>query len=513
MRTSAFTTFLLPFALGAFGCQQSGGRAEISTTKQALVENGDDHDDDRVEDHDDEWDDDDDERACARGRNPTANSDPTGVISTFSTTGPINRCPDVNPFFRKMGTNGRTCVSCHKQNQGFSISAARIQRIFNRTHGRDPLFRLVDGANRPDADVSTEDARAEAYSLLLSRGLIRVALPLPNNPEFTITAVEDPYGYTNVSGAVDGSGVYSFYRRPLPSTGLSFLIDPLHHVMWDGRETFIPADPTNPASAPGRRSVFDALKHQGLDATLGHAQADPSTLDQVEFQNTIGAALAGFQQSLFTGQKNSQGIGSVTAQGGLGGPEFLSTQVVVNQPQLPWNLYSSWETVKNKYRLAVFRGQQIFNNPITRVDPNAAAFRCINCHDATNVGNRVVGNQFPNINISDLDLRDATVTDPAQAPLVNTAEAKYLPTYTVVRQTDGATLHLTDLGRAMVTGKAADLGAFKVPALRGLAARAPYFHNGSRSTLTDVIKFYKARFGLVLTDDQIGDLAAFLGAL
>ena len=69
------------------------------------------------------------------------------------------------------------------------------------------------------------------------------------------------------------------------------------------------------------------------------------------------------------------------------------------------------------------------------------------------------------------------------------------------------------LSRAMVSGKCADIGKVKGPILRGLAARAPYFHNGSAATLNDVIEFYDQRFSIGLTAQQKSDLIAFLNSL
>src|SRR6185295_10526524 len=83
-------------------------------------------------------------------RNPSLDNDPTGVLGTFSTTGSIETRPAKNPFFRDLGTNGRTCNSCHKQDQGWSVSPAQIQATFNDTNGNDPIFRLVDGSNSPE---------------------------------------------------------------------------------------------------------------------------------------------------------------------------------------------------------------------------------------------------------------------------------------------------------------------------------------------------------------------------
>jgi len=65
----------------------------------------------------------------------------------------------------------------------------------------------------------------------------------------------------------------------------------------------------------------------------------------------------------------------------------------------------------------------------------------------------------------------------------------------------------------MITGKWADVGKFKGPVLRGLAARAPYFHNGSAQTLEDIVDFYDTRFQIGFTAQEKSDLAAFLNAL
>jgi cytochrome c peroxidase len=72
---------------------------------------------------------------------------------------------------------------------------------------------------------------------------------------------------------------------------------------------------------------------------------------------------------------------------------------------------------------------------------------------------------------------------------------------------------VTDLGRAIISGKCKDIGRFKGPILRGLAARAPYFHNGSAQTLSDVVNFYDQRFGIGLSHRDKADLVNFLKTL
>ncbi|MEO6577216.1 MAG: hypothetical protein ABIP89_25430, partial [Polyangiaceae bacterium] len=70
-----------------------------------------------------------------------------------------------------------------------------------------------------------------------------------------------------------------------------------------------------------------------------------------------------------------------------------------------------------------------------------------------------------------------------------------------------------DPGRALISGQWRDIGRFKVPGLRGLAARAPYFHNGSAATLAEVVEVYNTRFNMNLTAGEKSDLVAFLQTL
>src|SRR5207244_13000130 len=98
-----------------------------------------------------------------------------------------------NPFFQSLGTNGRSCFTCHKPDQGWSVTPGEIRDRFEDSRGRDPIFRTNDGSNCEGADISTPGHRPRAFSLLLTKGLIRVNLPVPANSEFTITDVDDPY--------------------------------------------------------------------------------------------------------------------------------------------------------------------------------------------------------------------------------------------------------------------------------------------------------------------------------
>ena len=82
-----------------------------------------------------------------------------------------------------------------------------------------------------------------------------------------------------------------------------------------------------------------------------------------------------------------------------------------------------------------------------------------------------------------------------------------------------------DLGRgALVNGVEPLQHAFKTPSLRNVSRRAPFMHDGSVATLTEVIHHYDGGFEkrpslsadifkLALSDQEVNDLVAFMKAL
>jgi len=418
---------------------------------------------------------------------------PSGLARTFSTAGHIDTD---NPFFQSLGTNGRACVTCHQPSTGWTVTPAQIRRRFERTGGLDPIFRTNDGSNSPFADVSTVQARRNAYSMLLNKGLIRVGIGIPAGAEFTLEAADDPYGFAS-------AGELSLFRRPLPSTNLVFLST----VMLDGRETF-----------PGQSITFD-LMHQANTATEGHAQASvPLSTEQRE-------RIVAFETALFTAQIYDAAAGDLIARRARGGPKALSEQefyIGINDPLglnptgIPFtpvvftdfeawtNLQSDHDDGRNSARAAIARGEQLFNSkPIAiegvkglndELSLETIPGTCGTCHDSPNVGNHSVSAPL------DIGLSDASRRTPD------------MPLYKLKNKTTGDFVWTTDPGRALVTGKWKDIGRFKGPILRGLAARAPYFHNGSASTLADVVNFYNTRFNIGFTEAEVADLVAFLRA-
>jgi cytochrome c peroxidase len=119
---------------------------------------------------------------------------------------------------------------------------------------------------------------------------------------------------------------------------------------------------------------------------------------------------------------------------------------------------------------------------------------CSTCHSSPNIGHRS-RDLLLNIGTSDAVRRSPD-----------------MPLYTLSCPGND-TRQTMDPGLAMSTGKCADIGKFKVPILRGLAARAPYFHDGQAADLNAVIDFYCFRFGFCVSAQDRADLIAFLNSL
>jgi hypothetical protein len=327
--------------------------------------------------------------------------------------------------------------------------------------------------------------------------LIRVSLPVPANAEFELIAIDDPYQCASPSDL-------ALFRRPLPSTNLRFL----SAVMWDGRES------------PNARSLHDNLLAQANGATRGHAQAFKD-LDQAQLESIVR-----FEMALSTAQIADNVAGILTSQGGKGGASQLSREefyIGINDPlglnpagaafdPNAFQLFTGWSELRStthdrttEARLSIARGERLFNSfPIAiqgvaglndELGVNTIPGTCTTCHDSPNIGNHSVAAPL------NIGLVDETERTPD------------MPLYTLRCMNSGVEYKVTDPGRALVTGKCKDIGKFKGPILRGLASRAPYFHNGAAATLRDAVEFYERRFKLGLSEQQKRDLVAFLQSL
>ena len=406
-----------------------------------------------------------------------------------------------NPFAQALGSNGRSCASCHVESDAWTSTPPNLQKRFSNTAGEDPIFASVDGTNCPSLPIATPEEHRSASSLLLSKGLIRISLMPPARAQFAVTDVVNPYGCTSTS-------VVSVYRRIPTTANLIFLST----VMWDGRESLtgssIPAD----------------LVHQAGVAVTTHAGGSKVPAESVL------QSMESFEIAQFGAQTDDTEAGALNAAGALGGPLILSRQpfsLGINKPFGPapsspgvppapvFTIYAAWSGLTgkdavSKARASIARGEQIFNTrPITitgvaglnneiaanGMPRTTVTGTCGTCHDAPNAGSHSLTALF-NTGVADSARRSAD-----------------LPLVTLINRTTGATVQTTDPGMALTSGNWEDIGKFKVPTLRLLAARAPYFHNGSAPTLGAVVAFYNQRFNLKLSAQEQADLAAFVSAL
>jgi hypothetical protein len=210
-----------------------------------------------------------------------------------------------------------------------------------------------------------------------------------------------------------------------------------------------------------------------------------------------------------------------------GGPGALGVAALRDHPaggvsdraEPVFGLFNAWKGT-DYYRASVARGADIF------------MYRQFWVRDAAHINNLGAGNPLKgtcatchNAPMTGQDLSagwvDAGTTNfPTWTESPTWAESSELPVFkiTCARDADphpylGRVIYTTDPGRALISGRCADVGAIVMQQLRGLAARAPYFANGSAKTLREVVDFYDRRFDMKLSDVEKEDLINFLGAL
>ncbi|HEV7715220.1 MAG TPA: hypothetical protein VGO53_06480 [Steroidobacteraceae bacterium] len=489
-------------------------------------------------------------------RNLQPFEDDSGAIATYSTNGRIDTR---GTFFKPLGINGRDCSTCHLADQAFSITPPKIRERFEQTNGRDPLFAPVDGANCTNVKRSDRSG----HSLLLKHGLIRVAMAVPASSQFSISVVHDPYGCALVADPKTGQLTASVYRRPLPTANLSFLST----VMFDGRETIAPLNNGQTFLA----NLATDLTHQAVSAINIHFEAVKAPTDPQL------AEIVKFETGLFTAQVWDRKAGSLDRHGALGGAWNLAQQTYypgINDSlgadpsgnlfgSTSMSAFTAWarsnpssqdaqdddrsfgfDDRRNDDRYSPIRkwidragarrdiaaGEALFNTaPLTisavrGLNDNATlgnpvAFQgtCTTCHDSPNVGNHSLPLPL-DIGVSHSTL-PGLENDPNVANGIAALDEPNLPVFEIkgcaspFSAGQPVSFYTTDPGKALVTGLCSDVNRMKGPVLRGLAARAPYFHNGAAATLLDAVNFYNQRFGMKLTPEQKSQLVAFLNSL
>jgi hypothetical protein len=371
--------------------------------------------------------------------------------------------------------------------------------------------------------------------------------------EWVLVSVYDPFECQLDPEHGLPSNLLSVYRRPLPSANVAFLRqggDPQKFdIMWDARE--------------------EDLRTQFINATLFHGQ---TTVVPDDVSITQGAQ---FQAGMFTGQVLDGVARDLTGgdgSGALGGPENLWDwrKIQVEDPLCANTTGSSGELlcegIKRKHlvpervnigselydsftapvghppkqqakRESIARGEALFDSRVFTINfvaglndikgdvDGTEPGTCSTCHSNLNVGNDTAGDP-KRLGIMDnsngVNVMPATPDFPRFAFYCATGSIPFFSNPVTSPNCPGSTpgndatcdeFITTDPGKGLVNGKCADLGKMKVPVLRGLASRAPYFHGGNAATLEDVVNFYNKRFNIGFTGQEITDLANYLNSL
>jgi hypothetical protein len=451
--------------------------------------------------------------------------DAHGVVTTLNVSAPTQTAG--HPFFTSIGANGRACVTCHQPADGMSLSVDSVRARWQDTAGKDPLFAAIDGSNCPSLPQEQESS----HSLLLTRGLIRIARPWPPrtpegkpiDPEFTIEVVRDPtqcnrdpiYGLAGTERSV------SVYRRPRAATNIKFLtavgfpFEPKQGMpLPTDRETGRLV--SGNILADNRAPTIPAQIRDAMHAHLGVAAPSPAAVTSIE----------AFMQQLYTAQSVHITAGTLTDGGTQGGPEILrdARDGDLQYGGSPiWKEFLAWlqpaargngSAEQQAFRESVARGADLFAKRTFLIDESAGITNmgfgspvrnsCAFCHNMQRTGMDVAPGQV------DLGTTNSPHADSApDMPLFKlTCKDTARPHPHL-----GRVVYTQDPGFALTTGKCVDIGKITIQSMRGLAARPPYFSNGSAKTLRDIIDFYERRYRIGLTEQEKQDLTNLLSVL
>jgi hypothetical protein len=442
-------------------------------------------------------------------------------------------------FFTALGTNGRACVTCHQPSNGMGLSVDTIRKRWQETTGKDPLFAAVDGSNCPNLP---QQDRA-SHSLLLDRGLFRVFQPWPPRvgegsaiePEFTIEVVSDPTGCNTdpVYGLHSQSPTISVFRRPRPVANLKYLLELPHGVppsdfLFYNDKSLLPKNPETGGFA-SLQLMSDGRdltpKIQARDAALNHLQ-DHAALTAQQLNQ-----IESFEIQVYSAQSFDRAGGDLTGADsppGLG-PEALEKGAPARLGNNPINRifgsFSMWqakpsgsdgeELARSEFRQSVARGSEVFYarrfiiNDVGKYNDkglgNPFKRSCgSGCHNTLLMGMDLAPGYM------DLGLNNLPWATPRpDLPLFKVVcDAKSAPQSYL-----GRVIYTHDPARALITGKCADVGASMTQQSRSLAARAPYFMNGSAANLRELVDFYDRRFNIGYSEGEKVDLVNFLSVL
>ncbi len=452
--------------------------------------------------------------------------DDRGRLGVVNASGPVDITG--HPFFEPLGINGRACVTCHQPAYAMTISVAAIRERWNATQGTDPLFAAVDGSNCPDLP----QAKESSHSLLLDRGLIRLAIPWPpakRKPEFSIEVVSDPTG-CNTSATYGLHSAHhpavSVFRRPRMAANLKYVTNPTpRFALKLGGLADVDPESGMPVSMNFMADAREpSLRSQARNAGLQHGES------QAPLPDATLRRIVDFESQIYVAQIFDNRAGDLAE---AGGPTALGPRAMAehrpgvlgdNDYDPVFQLFDVWkrpgQSAQAEFRASIARGNDIFmfrqfwlrdathinsiglGNPLKRT--------CATCHNAQMTGQ--------DLSAGWVDVGTTNYPTWTEPPLYS--ESRELPVFKITCNKDapphpylGRVIYTSDPGRALISGRCVDVGSIVMQQFRGLAARAPYFSNGSAKSLRELVDFYDRRFDMKLSEQEKRDLVNFLGVL
>ncbi len=354
--------------------------------------------------------------------------DAAGQLSILNTTGLVHT--QDHPFFEPLGVNGRACVTCHQPSNAMSVSTSSAQTRWSETQGKDPLFAAVDGSDCPDLPQGV----VSSHSLLLDRGLFRIALPWPPKdssgaaiePEFRIEVVRDPTGCNTspVYGLASEHPAISVYRRPRVAANLK-------HVIAGPDGISFMADAREPS-----------LRTQAIGAAMIHEQAEtPPSAEQLR-------KIIDFETQIYVAQSADIRGGRLNERGGPGalGPENLSNAAAGLPAPLSFDAWRERQQegdwgVQREFRASVARGSDLFFGRQFQMRGSALE-TCSSCHKSGST-------RWMDIGTTNLDTTNSPEAQGApELPLFRITCRKTAVPHPGL----GRVIYTQDPGRALISG-------------------------------------------------------------
>ncbi len=454
-----------------------------------------------------------------------------GELGVVNAEGPVSMKD--HPFFTPLGSNGRACVSCHQPAYAMSVSVGGLKERWRASSGKDPVFAAIDGSNCPHLPQADEGS----HSLLLERGLFRISLPWPPKdangkplkPEFTLEVVRDPTGCNThyQYGLRAKQPMVSVYRRPRPVANLKYLTASAGSGLFNAK-TGLPTSVDPETGLPAAMNLLSDARHptlkaQALDAGRVHLQMPaPFSSRQLE-------QLVNFELHVYSAQRKDRIGGELAGGSAALTPEALwhgKAGIFGDTFRTPvFGSFDAWrdagksgtaqdDATQRAFRASVARGNDVFFTrsfwvrdamPMNAAGSgNPSKQTCVSCHVMQMTGTDATAG-WTDIGTTNMPWANES----PELPLFKITCDKELPPHAFL----GRTIYTQDPGRALISGKCGDVGAIVVQQFRGLAARAPYFANGSAKNLRELVDFYDRRFNVRFTEQEKQDLVNFLSVL